>query len=289
MTPSLDSVPFAAEPFAAPDPVEASTPAATEPDVPTESPAIAGATAGAELFAAESFAAEPFAAESFAAESFAVADPLPAEPFTSTESLGMFDHVIDTDLAHGDPPAPIDAPAPSIQDVMPWLVDGPRTETAADPWESFMDDGASETAPTEVSVPPPAPPSAPVQPGWVPASASHSDLGATATRTDVSADPSSRPDPSDTRQGGLARRVPGASLAESRGTDLGAAQAASPSRSADGVRSMLSSFQAGRRRGLDPEPSHESSDPTVRPDPSASPDADASETPNTVHDGRFPQ
>ena len=51
------------------------------------------------------------------------------------------------------------------------------------------------------------------------------------------------------RPGGLSKRVPGASLAESRRGDTLGAPVQAADRSADGVRSMLSSFQAGRSRG----------------------------------------
>ncbi|MDQ2677677.1 MAG: ATP-binding protein [Actinomycetota bacterium] len=51
------------------------------------------------------------------------------------------------------------------------------------------------------------------------------------------------------RPGGLSKRVPGASLAESRRGDTAGAPVQEVDRSADGVRSMLSSFQAGRSRG----------------------------------------
>jgi hypothetical protein len=95
------------------------------------------------------------------------------------------------------------------------------------------------------------------------------------------------------RVGGLARRVPGASLAESRGREVGATAAPAPARSADAVRSMLSSFQAGRHRGRDVEPgvgSDAAGGIATELAPSTSSDASASEVdPYTVQDGRFPQ
>jgi signal transduction histidine kinase len=51
--------------------------------------------------------------------------------------------------------------------------------------------------------------------------------------------------------GGLAKRVPGASLSESPLAEQQTVVAPDRDRSADGVRSMLSSFQSGRHRGLD--------------------------------------
>lgn len=72
--------------------------------------------------------------------------------------------------------------------------------------------------------------------------------------------------------GGLARRVPGATLAEARNGGSGDATEAEHGRSADAVRSMLSSFQDGRRRG--------------HVGRGAAPDAPPTPNPDTVHDGR---
>lgn len=98
--------------------------------------------------------------------------------------------------------------------------DGANPDGAPGPWSGFVDDEPQpfEQAPLH-SLPPLAP---------------SASVGAT-----------SGPKPS----GGLARRVPGASLADSRRPGPADGPRALPDRSADGVRSMLSSFQAGRTRG----------------------------------------
>ncbi len=180
---------------------------------------------------------------------------------------------------------------------------------ASDPWQQFMADDDA------VTTPPPAPPAAPAQPAWVPVAAEPStpDLlddvpeprtagatpfaeaagsSGTTGSSDGTASPASSPpaEPApleavasagpDSRTGGLARRVPGASLAESRGGVDSATAPPPPDRSADTVRSMLSSFQAGRDRGrVDPNEERSSSDDEVS----------SSTVPNAVHDGRFPQ
>ena len=91
------------------------------------------------------------------------------------------------------------------------------------------------------------------------------------------------PTPPLDRSGGLTRRVPGRSLAESRGDQIGAGAEPASDRSADGVRSMLSSFQAGRHRGR-AEPDAVTGDvPIPGGDTPVSTDHDS------VHDGRFPQ
>jgi HAMP domain-containing protein len=81
-------------------------------------------------------------------------------------------------------------------------------------------------------VPPPAPEAVPVQPEWAPAPA------------DATAEPPAAP-----LGGGLTRRVPGASLAERSAGSFAAEDVAPVERSAEGVQSMLASFQAGRTRG----------------------------------------
>jgi signal transduction histidine kinase len=182
----------------------------------------------------------------------------------------------------------------------------------ADPWQQFMADDDA------VTTPPPAPAAAPAQPAWLaePAHAEHPGgttqqptadpatlAGATpfASTAPIAhaapmgdaippAEPAPTAEPAleeavasagpDSRTGGLARRVPGASLAESRGGNDGAAAPPPPDRSADTVRSMLSSFQAGRDRGrVDPNEERSSTDDEVS----------SSTVPNAVHDGRFPQ
>lgn len=74
--------------------------------------------------------------------------------------------------------------------------------------------------------------------------------------------------------GGLARRVPGASLAESRQPSPSDAPTQPTDRSADGVRSMLSSFQAGRSRGQ------------MGPENSSMPTGSETDTSDKSQDGR---
>ncbi len=125
-------------------------------------------------------------------------------------------------------------------------------------------------------VSPPAPTELPTQHEWRPTAPSADEVAAAAappsplTAAQQQFGGGGRP-------GGLSKRVPGASLAESRRGDSLGAPVEAADRSADGVRSMLSSFQAGRSRGR------------VTPD-GGRPDSDASDgstTPITplTHDG----
>ncbi|MFN7151627.1 MAG: hypothetical protein ACK4V6_19375, partial [Microthrixaceae bacterium] len=154
-----------------------------------------------------------------------------------------------------------------------------EVSTPSDPWQQFM--AADDVGETSMPMsPPPAPEAPPTQPAWTPSAepvtAVQSDSAQPAAAASAAPAPSGGPG----RSGGLARRVPGASLAESRGGIDGAAAAPPPDRSADSVRSMLSSFQAGRDRGrVDPSEERSSNDDEVS----------SSTVPNAVHDGRFPQ
>lgn len=98
------------------------------------------------------------------------------------------------------------------------------------------------------------------------------------TAVDPGADPWEQflaDEPPPQRQGsGLAKRVPGATLAEARNSGPSDRAPAESGRSADAVRSMLSSFQDGRRRG--------------HVDHHDAPDAPRSTNPDTVDDGRSP-
>ena len=202
------------------------------------------------------------------------------------------------------------------------LTEPDRTAPEADPWSGFFDEpdtavsspGAEDQPMPEPSAvlpselppttpPPPAPTTAPVQADWVPTEP-------VAAFLDPAVDPSTPPDPagepapepgagplSPSRVGGLTRRVPGASLAESRGAEVGAVATPAAARSADGVRSMLSSFQSGRRRGrgdgaaapapdLQPSPGEPfAGDPPT----DGVPPGTSSPAHNSVPDGRFPQ
>jgi len=101
-----------------------------------------------------------------------------------------------------------------------------------------------EAPPTEMAPPPPPPAEVPQQ-DWVAGSAELPSTGA------VSGSMAWAPPVPDDSGGGLAKRVPGASLSESPLGDATTTSVPDQDRSADGVRSMLSSFQSGRHRGLD--------------------------------------
>jgi hypothetical protein len=265
-----------------------------------EASAPADPVAVAEPLEVESFVVEPVDAEAFSAQPFA------AQPF-DIEQL----EVTSIDDAIGEEASPLDEAAS-------WLADRRVPEPGVDPWQGFLaeepaaDEIAGETAPEPtpsalaegVVAPPPAPPTAPVQPGWVPAEVVPvaEPVAAAAAPFAVAQDApvggtggagAGAGAGSTDRVGGLARRVPGASLAESRGREVGATAAPAPARSADAVRSMLSSFQAGRHRGREIEPDaagDAAGGIATELAPSTSSDAAASEVdPYTVQDGRFPQ
>lgn len=209
------------------------------------------------------------------------------------------------ELEHGAGEA--DQDDPGLIEAVSWLSERHDVEPGADPWEDFLGDpapaGEHDAAPeidavttwsappaaNEVPTPPPVPSSAPIQPGWVPAAAASAEsAGSTDAVGSVPVDGGDTPsEPAPERVGSLTRRVPGASLAESRGHELGGVQAPAPARDADAVRSMLSSFQAGRHRGREADP-HDGSDAEVTP--STSSGAEVSEAvPDSVSDGRLPQ
>jgi signal transduction histidine kinase len=181
------------------------------------------------------------------------------------------------------------APVSGLGDALPWFAGPAQVEPNADPWQEFLADDqpvespvveptAAPVAPLAAALPPPAPPTAPVQPDWAPASA-----GAVLASEELPQDVPS----SETRSGGLAKRIPGATLAESRGHEVGPPTPAAPGRSADAVRSMLSSFQAGRHRGRGSEDGH--GEPSAPSSPHTDAGFPASDDPNTVQDGRSPQ
>jgi hypothetical protein len=125
----------------------------------------------------------------------------------------------------------------------PPSVDVPQQDWATDVPDAPASEGGS--------TPPPAP-------TWEAAPA------AFASAPEVPSPPAPEPAPAAApagSAGGLTRRVPGASLSES---PLGAsAPAPEPAhdRSADGVRSMLSSFQTGRHRGRAGADAHDEAAP----------------------------
>ena len=274
---------------------------------------------------------EPLVSEPIEAVAF---ESIAADPTGSSVADAAADPVADAaaeawvPMSFEDDPAPAPVADASLPDVTPWMAERHDGPADVDPWQDFLaddeltddeltDDEAfdaavldaatvDESMPAAEVAPPPAPPAAPAQPGWVPSA--FGPEGTTPPAEDA-APFQAVPEPSllagqgtgpapDTlgRAGGLARRVPGASLAESRGRDVGAATAPAPGRSADGVRSMLSSFQAGRDRGRgDGEPDTggvATEAPPSSADPFSTNPTDtepASTTPNSVHDGRFPQ
>ena len=217
------------------------------------------------------------------------------------------------------------------------LMDLTPPAVAMDPWSGFFDEPevpaatpagdqalTPSTEPPPAVPPPPPPSSAPVQADWEPTDPattpfdpSVSPFAPAAAAFDPAGDPAPvRPEPLEVtaaatseaeplppgRVGGLARRVPGASLAESRGDEVGAVASPGAARSADGVRSMLSSFQSGRQRGRGdgvqaPAAGSESSpgepfagDPSTDVPPTDdAPPGSSSAAPDSVPDGRFPQ
>jgi hypothetical protein len=189
-------------------------------------------------------------------------------------------------------PAPVDAapldPVTSEPEPAPVGSDGP------DPWAQFsrnmfddVDTAADEVTPEQAFAagPPPVPEAVPDQPDWSPELDRPFSAAAPTDREDVvlsAPAPDSPPAPDAVPAGvpsamggprpagaggtgGLARRVPGASLAESRQPGPADASAAPVDRSADGVRSMLSSFQAGRSRGRVPPEAEAPQSPSAAP------------------------
>lgn len=162
------------------------------------------------------------------------------------------------------PAEPAEPPvAPTFRDAVPWLAATPDPDI--DPWEAFV----AGTTPTSLgeSVAPTLTetPTLPrrVVPETAPASTGGAGAGAASDGSD---------------RGGLARRVPGATLADAP-VSASPSSVGAPERSADGVASMLSAFQAGRRRGRD-EAAGPFPVPTITNQDLAS---------GSVHDGGSPQ
>ena len=145
-------------------------------------------------------------------------------------------------------------------------VDGEAAEAVSseDQWARFDMELAEPTdapvgADPFAGVSPPAPAEPPTQHEWRPAPPEPAAEPAAEPATEPAAEPVTAGASPLTaaqlqfsgggRPGGLSKRVPGASLAESRRGDTLGAPVQAADRSADGVRSMLSSFQAGRSRG----------------------------------------
>jgi signal transduction histidine kinase len=308
----VDAVEPAPEPW---QPWSFDEPAVAEQPVPAEPVSADEPVASPDSFAAADSFVE---ADSFAAaEPVSAAEPFAADPFVeaAADELAATDAGADTADA-ADDADDADLTTAGLDDAASWLTERRLPEPGVDPWQSFLaEEPAAEPVPSTDGVPapalddgavapPPAPPTAPVQPGWVPA-----EVVPLAEPVGATAEPFAIPQDAPAgatggagagaaagaadRVGGLARRVPGASLAESRGRELGATATPAPSRSADAVRSMLSSFQAGRHRGREVEPdaaADAAGGLATEIAPSNSSDAAASEVdPYTVQDGRFPQ
>ena len=180
-------------------------------------------------------------------------------------------------------PGPVEAPRVEVPQ---WFGETREPDPGIDPWDAFQSSVADGGGPDlgAPPAPPPSPTSVPAQPEWTPETApSHDDAAAPAAFQGGADGPTGDDAP---RAGGLTRRVPGASLAESRSGEVVGQAVPDQGRSADGVRSMLASLQAGRDRGR-------SGPETVRPTPgSTSTMTDADGAPahtDTVDDGRFPQ
>lgn len=168
------------------------------------------------------------------------ADPF-AEPVPATEDLSI-------------------DPGERVSEDWGWTPDVIET-TATDSGDASafpVDEGMAATS--EVVLPPP-------PPEWVPDQAW--EMTVPASGASVAPDPAA---PSHDRYAdaaangsGLTRRVPGASLQDSPLGESLSGPAATPDRSADGVRSMLSAFQSGRSRGRGglPEDGRAAPDPTT--------------------------
>ena len=132
--------------------------------------------------------------------------------------------------------------------------------------------GPEEPSPPawDATVPPPPPLEVPAQPDWQPATAldpAGEPLDAPAAEPfevePFEVDPFEAPEPAlevpsglgqGTRSGGLTRRVPGASLAARDASPADGERRQPQERSANEVRNLLSSFQAGRQRGREDAP-----------------------------------
>ena len=113
--------------------------------------------------------------------------------------------------------------------------------------EPGVDEVQFEVAETNpfAHVPPPAPDEVPAQPEWAP-------TPPVAATEPVESEPVAEAEPVESTPslgGGLTRRVPGASLAERNAGAFATEDVPEVERSAEGVQSMLASFQAGRSRG----------------------------------------
>ena len=207
---------------------------------------------GATPFDVASFDASSFDATSFDSWDQPVAEQAPVEQAEVVDELTSIWNArpdaaagidpTEDQWARFDTELPESSPDAASADPLP-----ERSPAAADP---FAD------------VSPPAPAVAPTQHEWRPEPASAPEPVAAAA-SPLSA---AREQFGGGRPGGLSKRVPGASLAESRRGDATGAPVEEVDRSADGVRSMLSSFQAGRSRGR------------VAPSSDAAPTADAAPT-----------
>ena len=161
---------------------------------------------------------------------------VPVEPFDMVEPIEADARPAEEEVEpEGVEPEPFDAPAfePEPFDTAAFEPE-PFEPLQFEPrqFEPLQVD-AEETNPF-AQVPPPAPDEVPAQPEWAP----------TPVESVAEAEPVEQP-----LGGGLTRRVPGASLAERNAGSFATEDVPEVERSAEGVQSMLASFQAGRSRG----------------------------------------
>ena len=308
----IDAPPAPADPHGFDVPVESADPFRV--DVPAESADPSGA--GVPVEPAEA----AFGIDAATEHGQGVASD--ADPF----GFGFFEAAPELDPGPS-PAAPADGAEVPVFDRAE-LMDPDPAASAADPWSGFFDDpdtaepsvdaaapsasqppgGLPSSDMSPPAPPPPAPSTAPVQADWVPTEPTPASAGhhpdAPPLPPSGPFEPAGEPEPAPeaaplapSRVGGLARRVPGASLAESRGDEIGAVATPAAARSAEGVRSMLSSFQSGRQRGrgdgadASAADLHPSSGEPFAGDPSPDdvPPGHPSSAHNSVPDGRFPQ
>ena len=180
-------------------------------------------------FETESFEAGSFEAGSFGTESFETFEPLSFDdppfgdgPFDDGEGDAEvpFEAQATNPFAHVPPPAPEEVPA--------------QPEWTLTPIEPAIAESETEIEAEEPALSDPA--------------LSDPALSDPALSDPTLSDPALS-EPAASHAGGLTRRVPGASLAERSSSGFATDDVPEVERSAEGVQSMLASFQAGRSRG----------------------------------------
>ncbi len=235
---TFETTAFEATTFDPPGVDTADTASAGLADVepPTSSESVAtGSTS--DFFAAAPLDPRPLEADELGTVTGAAAvEPAVAEELSTIWNARPVDGVAPDAVSSEDQWARFDmelsGPADAAQPDEPVSHDVAPSSLGADP---FAD------------VSPPAPAEPPTQHEWQPAPSQPEAEPAIAAPSPLTA--AQQQFGGGGRPGGLSKRVPGASLAESRRGDTLGAPVQAADRSADGVRSMLSSFQAGRSRG----------------------------------------